>query len=68
MHNLNTNIGNINFDRRSEGRTQQPVQLVNFLDEILVAYSYSIHYQPIGSHLCSIEEENNLGHILYILN
>ena len=41
----------------------KPVQLVNFLYEILVAYSYSIHYQPIGGHLSSIEEENNFGQI-----
>ena len=45
---------------------QQPVQLVNFFDEIVVAYSYSIHYQPIGSHLSSIEEENNFGQILIL--
>ena len=31
---------------------------------ILLQYSYLIHYQPIGSHLSSIEEEN----ILYIFN
>ena len=47
-------------------RAQPPVQSVSYLDEILVEYSYSIHYQPIGSHLSSTEEENNLGHILYI--
>ena len=33
------------------------------LDENCSHTLHSRHYQPIGSHLGSIEEENNLGHI-----
>ena len=41
-----------------------PVHSVVIFGWILLQYSYLIHYQPIGSHLSSIEEEN----ILYIFN
>ena len=46
--------------------SQQVYNLVIFFVWKSFTYSYWRHYQPISSHLSSIEEENNLGHILYI--
>ena len=42
---------------------QRVYNLVIFFVWKLFTYSYWRHYQPMSSHLSSIEEENNLGHI-----
>ena len=42
---------------------QRLYNLVIFFVWKSFTYSYWRHYQPISSHLSSIEEENNLGHI-----
>ena len=59
-------LSNHSFHLHSITLPQQVYNLVIFFVWKSFTYSYWRHYQPISSHLSSIEEENNLGHILYI--